>query len=454
MMGEFLGYGLMSLPVALILGVIIVFLAMSFRNIVPTNEVHIIQTGRKTTSYGKDQAAGNVYYSWPSWVPRIGIKRIILPVSVFDIQLNEYDAYDKGRVPFVIDILAFFRIDDSGVAAQRVSSVKELEDQLVGIIKGASRSILAQSPIEEILEERAKYGKMFTDATDEQLKAWGVSNVKNIELMDIRDAKGSQVIQRIMAMKQSLIEKESRVAVAVNMQAAKTAEIDAQRAVNVREQDAVEQVGIRTAEKDQKVGIANQQAQQMIKVEEATTAEKEMAIHRVQQVKQAEIARDAQIVAADQDKQVAIKVAEGRFGAAQQDAEAVKVQGLAKGAAETAVLMAPVTAQLALADKIGANQNYQQYLVTIEQIKANQAVGIEQAHALQKAEIKVIANTGNAVEGVTSAMGLLTPKGGLQVGAMLEALKQTPAGEAVLKSVEKLANGAASDTHGLHADHD
>jgi flotillin len=70
------------------------------------------------------------------------------------------------------------------------------------------------------LEERAKYGKMFTDATNDQLKSWGVVNVKNVELMDIRDAKDSQVISRIMAVKQSLVEEDSRVAVAANQQAA------------------------------------------------------------------------------------------------------------------------------------------------------------------------------------------------------------------------------------------
>jgi len=251
--------------VLVIWAVLSIIVAMSFRTVVATNEVHIIQSRRKTTSYGKDQPAGNTYYAWPAWMPRIGIRVVRLPVSVFDVQLNEYAAYDKGRVPFVIDILAFFRIGDSNVAAQRVSSVQDLESQLKGILQGASRSILAQSPIEEILEERAKYGKMFTDATNDQLKAWGVVNVKNVELMDIRDAKDSQVISRIMAVKQSLVEKESRVAVAANQQAAFTAEIDAKRQVAIRQQEADESVGVRVAQKDQQVGIAGQQAQQEIK---------------------------------------------------------------------------------------------------------------------------------------------------------------------------------------------
>jgi flotillin len=416
--------------------IISVLLAMSFRTVVKTNEVHTVQTRRKTVAYGKDQAAGNVYYAWPAWLPRIGIRVIVLPVSVFDARLNDYPAYDQDRVPFVLDIMAFFRIDEPSTAAQRVSSFQELKQQLDGILQGATRSILAQAPINEILQERAKYGKMFTDATTLQLKSWGVVNVKNIELMDIRDTQGSASIKNIMAKKQSFIEMESRTEVAKNQQAANTAEINAKRQVLVCQQEAEQAVGIQTATKTQAVGIADQTAAQQIKVQEAVTAEKAMAVTRVNQVKQAEITRDAKVVQAEQEKQVAIREAEGRLGAAQNDAQAIEVQGKAKGAAEQAVLMAPVNSQIALAKEIGTNENYQHYLVTVRQIEANQVVGIEQAKALEAAHIKVIANsTAGPVDGVKSVMDLFTPKGGTQVGAALEAFKNTEAGDEFIRRI-------------------
>src|ERR1051326_3685795 len=436
MEGKMVGFLVTVIVAVLVIwAVLSIIVAMSFRTVVATNEVHIIQSRRKTTSYGKDQPAGNTYYAWPAWMPRIGIRVVRLPVSVFDVQLNEYAAYDKGRVPFVIDILAFFRIGDSNVAAQRVSSVQDLESQLKGILQGASRSILAQSPIEEILEERAKYGKMFTDATNDQLKAWGVVNVKNVELMDIRDAKDSQVISRIMAVKQSLVEKESRLAVAANQQAAFTAEIDAKRQVALRQQEADEYVGVRIAPKAQAV-----------KEQEKTTAQKSMAVLEVNQVRQAEITRGVQVVNADQEKQMAVIRAEGEKqktitlaeGALQQmklNAEGVRAQGDAKGAAETAVLMAPVNSQIALAKEIGQNEGYQQYLVTVRQIEANQLVGIEQAKALTAAQVKVIANSTGPIEGVKSVMDLFTPKGGTQLGAAVEAFKNTEAGAAIVDSL-------------------
>ena len=285
---------------------------------------------------------------------------------------------------------------------------------------------------------------MFTDATNDQLKAWGVVNVKNVELMDIRDAKDSQVISRIMAVKQSLVEKDSRVAVAANQQAAFTAEIEAKRQVSFRQQEADEAVGVRAAQKDQQVGIAGQQAQQAVKEQERTTAQKTMAVLEVNQVRQAEITRGVQVVNADQEKQMAviraegekqktITVAEGILQQMKLNAEGVRAQGEAKGAAETAVLMAPVNSQIALAKEIGQNEGYQHYLVTVRQIEANQVVGIEQAKALTAAEIKVIANRLARSTASRRSWKCSRRREACSWAAAVEAFKNTEAGKAIVE---------------------
>lgn len=433
-----------------ILGLVVFFailMAVFFRVVVSTNDVHIVQSAKRTVSYGKDQDAGNTYYRWPAWIPIIGVSMISLPVSVFDVDLNNYAAYDKGRVPFVIDIMAFFRIADSNLAAQRVKNFDELVGQLQGILQGAIRSILASSDIEDILEGRSKFGQMFTDAVDVQLKAWGVTDVKNIELMDIRDAADSHVIQNIMAKKQSLIERESRVAVADNLRAAQEAEIMASREVALREQEAQQQVGQRTADKDREVGISLQKAQQAIQIEAKTTATNKMAVLQVEQVRAAEILREVQVVSAEQDRQTKViraegekqKVvisAQGNLEQSKLNAQGVEVEGLAKGAAETAVLLAPVTAQTTLAKEIGGNEGYQKYLLGIKEIDKNQVVGVAQAEALKAADIKVIANSGDVVGGVSNVMDLLTAKGGTQLAGMVEAISQSPAGAAIIAKLK------------------
>ncbi len=421
----------------------LIILPMLFRVVVDTNKVHIVQSRKKTTSYGTGQASGNVYYKWPSWFPMIGVTRIVLPVNNFDLHLHSYKAYDKERVPFELDLTAFFRIADTNKAAERVSDVEALRKQLEYIVQGAARKILASHDINQIMTDRATFGQQFTFEVKSELENWGVEPVKNMELMDIRDAEGSKVITNIMAKKSSHIEMESRTEVARNNQAAETAEIEARRAVDVSRQEAEQQVGQRTADKDKAVGIAQQKALQDIKAEEALTAHKQMEVRRVEQVKQAEIDKDAAVVAGQQQKEVTVLEAEGQLEATKRRAEGVKTEGEAKAAAEQAMQMAPVQAQIALAKEIGTNVGYQHYLVALESVKAYVSVGGAQAHALQAAEIKVIANAGTPNEGVKSAMQLFTPQGGLAMGGMLEALANTPQGGQLLEGIGKIFEGKA-----------
>ncbi|MDH5722158.1 MAG: SPFH domain-containing protein [Alphaproteobacteria bacterium] len=356
-----------------------------------------------------------------------------MPVSVFDLHLNAYEAYDVGRVPFVVDIVAFFRINDSNMAAQRVESFRELEGQLLAIVQGAVRTILASHDIDRIMLERSIYGEQFTEAVKDQLVSWGVVPVKNIELMDIRDAEGNYVVHNIMEKKKSLIEMESRREVAENIKNAEIAEIDAKRERDIRDEQAQQAVGEREAEKIKVVGIANENAQQEIKEQQRITKEKEMAVIQVNDVKRAEITKEMNIVKADEDKISTILRAEGNLEAKKKEAEGIKVEGIARADAEKAMQLAPVEAQIALAREIGENQGYQTYLLGIEGIDANKAVGLQQAEALKVSDVKIIANTGDPVSGMTNVMDLFSSKGGTDLAAMLEGLSQTENGQALLR---------------------
>lgn len=442
---------------------LLLFIPMMFRVVVSTNDTDIVQKSSKTIAYGKGQAAGNTYYKWPSWIPRFGVVVTRLPVSVFPVSLKDYAAYDKGRVPFIIDIIGFFRIADPSTAAERLSNFEDLQRQLNGILQGAIRSILASNEIEEILEGRSKFGDLFTHAVDEQLKQWGVQTVKTIELMDIRDANDSKVIANIMMKKKSLIESQSRIEVAANMQKAQTAEIEASQAVGIRQQEATQAVNIRTAEQQRETEVAKEKAEQLVQDQAVITAEKTMAVKQVNEVRSAEIAKQVQVVQAQQAKEVAvvkaegdrqqdivkaegtkqqtILLAEGTLESQRMQAQAIELKGQAEGAAKYAIEIAPVNAQIALAKEIGENKEYQTYLVTIRGLEKEQAVGVQQAKALEKADIKVIANTGtNVAAGLNSAMDLFSAAGGTAIGAAIEGLAQTSTGAALVK---KVVNGAA-----------
>ena len=159
----------LGITVALAVVGVSILAAIFFRRVVSTNMVHIVQSSRKTTPYGTGQTPGNVYYQWPSWVPLFGVNVIRLPVSNFGLSLKDYEAYDKDRVPFVVDVVAFFRISNTALAAQRVVTTGELEDQLMQIVQGAVRKILASDTIDTIMTERAKFGDQFTQDVAEQL---------------------------------------------------------------------------------------------------------------------------------------------------------------------------------------------------------------------------------------------------------------------------------------------
>ena len=419
---------------------------LSLRRVVPTNMVHIVQSKSASTPYGRGKPAGNTYYAWPAWVPVVGVNVTQFPESIFQVTLNDYEAYDAARLPFMVDITAFFRVDNAETVAQRVFHFNELTSQLLSVLQGAVRRILATNPLEDIMQERSSLGQQFTDEVQKQIAEWGVLPVKTIEFMDIRDSSKGDVISNIMAKEKSRIEKESRVVVAENMREAETKEIDARRVVEVQRQDAEQQVGIRTAEKEKTVGIANEQVKQEVLIASKITAEKNMEVQKVQLVKTAEIDKEVAVVIAEQEKQVTIVNAEankeqlvitagGQLEVSKRNAEGIKIEGDAKAAAEQAMLLAPINTQITLAKEIGENQGYQQYLVTIKQVEANRDVGMQMAQAFAQADLKVIANAGDVGSGIGKLAGVVSSAGGTNIGAMLEGIMQSETGSTLINSV-------------------
>lgn len=464
-------YAIIAIALLLIAGIATV--CILYRRVVTTNEVHIVQSSKKTMSYGKDTGNGNIYYELPRWVPFFGVTKIVLPVSVFSVNIADYEAYDLGRLPFVVDITAFFRIKDSNLAAQRVKNFADLSEQLTNIIQGSIRSILSSRVLEDILQIRSELGDDFTKAVSSQLESWGIEPVKNIELMDIRDSRDSKVIFNIMEKKKSQIEKESRIEVANNIKLAQIAEIEAKQETEVKEQEAAKAVGLKTVENEREVAISKEQAKQLINDQQKITQEKAMEVVRVNDVKKAEIKKQVEIVQAEQEQRKIEIDAEARKNAKIKEAEALKEnqiliaqgdkekqflaaaalletkdkesQGILKiGQSEAESLrlkeLAPVNAQIELAREIGENQGYQTYLISIKQIEANRDIGLEQAKALSSADLKIIANEGSVGAGMSKFGEILSSKGGTNLAGMLEALNQSEIGKNIIEKFTKKAD--------------
>lgn len=475
---------LICLPWVAVAVVVIVVLSvirwiLSLRRVVKPSEVHVVRRGRVTEIYGNvkpitdatgnvvsaDESVGNVYYHIPAWVPIWGVEVLIVPLHNFSVDLTNYEAYDKDKIPFVVDVTAFFRIADYRQAASRIEDARVLQEHLTKIVQGAVRTILAQDLLEEIMTSRSKYGESFTNEVMANLKEWGLVPVKSIELMDIHDKPDENVIANIMAKKKSAIDKDSRMEVARNKQEAEEAEIVSQQNVDLRKEEKEETVGKRKAERFQAVGIAEQRSRQEIQEETKITKEKEMQVLEVSTVRQAQIDKkkkvidaeasrdsdqigaEAKVLVAEKQRKEAehraqaeyvkkTKDSEAALVAAENEAKGIQAKGEAEAAAKEKLGLAEVQPQISLAKEIGENQGYQTYLIEIKKVEASQAVGMEQAKNLGNAQIKIIANAGsNVAEGVGSVMDLFTAKGGQSLGSMVEAFAGTEAGQRLLNKV-------------------
>ena len=106
--------------VSLVTLVLIFFLVkwiLSLRRVVATNEAHVVRRGAQTVAYGSEGLSS--YYEWPAWVPIIGVSVTKLSLENFVLAVDNYEAYDKEKLPFVVDIRAFFHIKDFRIASTR-----------------------------------------------------------------------------------------------------------------------------------------------------------------------------------------------------------------------------------------------------------------------------------------------------------------------------------------------
>lgn len=447
----------------------LIWAILSLRVVVPVNKVHAVQYRKTNVEYGRGKPAGNVYYAWPSWLPILGIAKAEVPTEIFKIDLFGYESYDVKRIPFLVDVTAFYRVSDPVMSAQRSSNHADLVEQLRQSLKGSIRSILAQYPLDQIMQDRSVFSERFTTEVGEQIKEFGVSTVQCIELMDISDVQGSDVIQNMMAKEKSKIEAEARTIVAQNKRDAAIAETQAQREADLALQEAQQQVGIRTAEREREVGIAAEQAHQQVLEQNKLTTERKLEIKRLSDTREADIAREVAntnakkeqevaivqaegykttaIINADADREAATREADAAMYAKKREAEGTLALGSAKAKAEEAMLMAPVNSQIALAKEIGENQGYQTFLLQQEQIVANRDVGTKMAEALVNADVRLIggmgANGNDPQAGLSGIMDMFTPKGGSNLSSALAALAITDEGA---KLVNRIVGGSKNST--------
>ncbi len=427
--------------------VLVMILAASWRVVVPANEVHIVQRNKTSTAYGSGMEPGNVYWKFPYWIPVIGTSVSKQPLAIFQIDLDEYEAYDLEKVPFAVDVISFFQIEEPIEVAKRASDGAALKDQLHNVLRGSVRKVLSSLEINAIMSTRSALNAEFLAEVTYQVKAWGVK-VLSIEFVDIHDAPDTHVITDIMNRKKSKIEKESRMEVAENMRDATVKEIDSKQIAEVRAVEAQQMVEVRNTERGRLVGIAQQKANQEIKEEEQKTQEKMIAVQRTAVVGQANYEKEKKVV--EMEAVADSRIIESKGAAESQkiaaegykSAQLLKAEGDAKlinetGSAEADVIekkaVAVATGQLKQAEALAKIQKEGlQAQLGEKAILAHQAIGVAMAAAYGNADIKAILTQGG---GIDSLGDLLSAPGGAKLGSFIDAIKKVTGGENVLEAL-------------------
>ncbi len=465
------------------------YIVTQLRKVVPTNEAHVVQQASKSVTYWKsvnEWKNGNSYLAWPSWVPVVWVSIQKLPLSIFDLQLNDYKAYDSGKVPFQVDITAFFEIQTPETAAQKVYTIGELKDQLNETLKWVVRKVLASKDIVEIMESRVEIKDEFYSQVLWAVKSWGIK-LQNVEFMDIRDAEWSQVVTNIMMKKRSQIEAESQIEVAENQKnatiekenkfaEARSAAAKAKSAADIIASDAERDAEIKVIEnekltqnqeieKERILAIQKEEAKQKLYEAEKITKERELAVKQVEEEKNADIAKNIELIKADEQKQKVIIDSEAEKEQirlkAEADKEAIELKAGAEkievelqASAEKTRIESIWIAKAKEIDYIGTAQaknktQMAQALNTFDaasldfmkkelDVSLSEIVDLEKAKALSKADVKVISTGANGWEWVKNFMDLFSANGGANIWAMVEAAKNTMWEEKVSELLKKI----------------
>lgn len=270
-----------------------------------------------------------------------------LSLNVITIPLRIQSAYTKEGVPVAVDAVANVKIgsDDYSIgnAIERFLGMppEQIRNVIFQTMEGHLRSILGTLTVEEINTDRQAFAQRMTAESAQDLRRMGI-DIDVLTIQQITDPNGyldalgqrrTAEVKRDAEIGRAEAERDARTRSALAMQAAATAEAQAdaqissaQRDTNVAkagfdasvqaERSKASQAGPRAeAEAQREVVIAQQQVE--LARTEAAIAVQEMEVKRKEReleatvLKQADAERQATIVTAEGAKQAAILKAEG-----------------------------------------------------------------------------------------------------------------------------------------------
>ncbi len=381
----------MFIPIISAVGVLFVlfWFFLATYKVIGSNEAHVLVVmgrGRKIMS-PVASADGVVKAKTAYFFIPFLMKRYIMPLTNVKLDIQDIKLHDAQVAPFVADIVTWLHIQDPVKAAERLDFSKDvfsgLHEDLKNIVQAIARASAMKQEILDIMRDRATFSKSVSAEVDVVLKEWGVQLV-NLEVNDIRDKEGSEVIQNYELIRKAQVESQARIEVSVRNREAVEQEQDNKQKAAVATATAEKTYTLAQTEKDTAVGIALQEKEQRIANAEKDTNATKVAAFRVSNVGQAEVIKEAAIMTATgQGEAIRIK--------GEKEADVVRLTGMADASAIEAKGLAEAVAKLKMAQAL---KEFNDAATGIEKINAWKAVQVAYAEAQGKiaenAEIKLV----------------------------------------------------------------
>lgn len=392
--------------------------------IVGTNEAHVIVfMGRGRTVKTPIEGGKTSYF----YIPFL-MKRYVLPLTNVKLDINDIPLNDNKMAPFVCDVVTWLHIQDPIKASERLNFEDEnafgsLHNDLTAIVQAVARAAAMKQEILDIMRDRATFANGVSTEVDIILSQWGVKLV-NLEVNEIRDYQGSNVIQNYEAMRKAQVQSATRIEIAQRDREAIEAEQSNRQKAEVATAESQKVYMTAQMSRDKAVGIAQQESQQEIARAEQKTNEVKVEALRTAEVGKASVVKQATVTKAEGDAD-AIKITGER------QAQVVELTGRAEAAAIEAKGLAEAKAKDAMAKAL---KEYNDAATVIEKIKAQveiqKAFAYAYAQMAEKAEIKIVTSgEGGNILGLP-----MNARTGADIGQMIEALGTEKVSE-IIKTV-------------------
>ncbi|HME88026.1 MAG TPA: slipin family protein [Chthoniobacterales bacterium] len=132
-------------------------------------------------------------------------RMVRMDLRVVTINVERQEVMTRDNVPVTVDAVVYFRVVDPQAAVVKVENFLKATSL---IAQTTLRSVLGQSPLDDLLSQREAINQTLQDIIDKQTEPWGIK----VTAVEVKDVVLPDTMKRAMA-KQAEAERERRAKV-------------------------------------------------------------------------------------------------------------------------------------------------------------------------------------------------------------------------------------------------